>query len=140
MAKPKRRRDASSSSLTSLVRENYLADQWGLPSLFSAVRSPLLEVEDRRTWSPEPILDDLPRGPRGISKIGRQPVKGRATPKGRATYSTNFRHAGIPVFEAPKFVAICVRRKQRREVLLALGKGGGGKRHPRRNQFSNVRC
>lgn len=46
-------------------------------------------------------------------------------------------------FRIPNLVAICVRRKARREVLHALkrlnkGRGGGGKR--RRNLYSNVQC
>lgn len=91
-------------------------------------------------WSPEPILDDLPRTSRGVASIrAAQPARR----KGRHKVSA-FRVSMTPrahmAFKAPKFVAICVRRKIRREVLLALGRGGGGKRRPRRNAYSNVRC
>lgn len=52
-------------------------------------------------------------------------------------------------FQFPWQVMICVRRRRRREVLHALniagrvfrsGGGGGGFRHPRRNEWSEVRC
>lgn len=43
-------------------------------------------------------------------------------------------------FATPKRVAICVRRKIRREVLLALGRGGGHHRKPKRNRYSEVSC
>jgi len=37
-------------------------------------------------------------------------------------------------------VAICVRRKTRREVLFAKKRGGGGNRKPRWNEWSDVKC
>lgn len=37
-------------------------------------------------------------------------------------------------------VAICVRRRMRREVILAKGKGGGGHRPPRKGYWSDVWC
>lgn len=43
-------------------------------------------------------------------------------------------------FNVPAEVAICSRRKERREVLLAKGKGGGAHRKPRRNPWSDVKC
>lgn len=44
-------------------------------------------------------------------------------------------------FVAPKAVLVCVRRKQRREVLFAGRKTGKGARSPkRRNEWSNVKC
>lgn len=43
-------------------------------------------------------------------------------------------------FAVPKRVRLCVKRKERREVLLAKGKGGGNHRKPRRTEYSSVRC
>lgn len=45
-------------------------------------------------------------------------------------------------FSIPRLVALCVRRKTRKEVLHALRKtgGGSGRRRPRRNFWSNVKC
>jgi len=48
---------------------------------------------------------------------------------------------GHPAFAAPPGVAICVRRKQRREVLHALRKTKPGRgRSKRRNYYSEVKC
>lgn len=43
-------------------------------------------------------------------------------------------------FAIPKAIKLCVRRKERREVILAKGKGGGNHRKPRRTEYSSVRC
>lgn len=43
-------------------------------------------------------------------------------------------------FDVPKRTIICIRRKRRREVIMALGKGGGRHRRPKRNYFSEVKC
>lgn len=42
-------------------------------------------------------------------------------------------------FALPRSVLVCVRRKQRREVLLALGRGGRNK-PPEWNEESYIRC
>lgn len=46
----------------------------------------------------------------------------------------------VVAFAAPEHVMICHRRKTRREVLLAKGRGGAGNRRPRRNEWSDVSC
>lgn len=48
----------------------------------------------------------------------------------------------VRAFSVPSSVAVCVRRKQRREVLHALGKAGrgGSQRKRRRSQWSHVTC
>lgn len=46
-------------------------------------------------------------------------------------------------FQHPWQVMICIRRRQRREVLFALGRGGSGggrRKKPRRTFYSEVRC
>lgn len=43
-------------------------------------------------------------------------------------------------FAVPKKIKLCVRRKVRKEVILASGKGGGNHRKPRRNEYSSIRC
>lgn len=61
----------------------------------------------------------------------------RSAPKRNDTYS-DWRVA----FAVPHRVAVCVRRKQRREVIHALkltGKGSRARRH-RRNTWSDVDC
>ena len=49
----------------------------------------------------------------------------------------------VPVdigFRVPSKVAICVRRKTRKEVIFAKGKGGKGTRRPKRNKWCDVHC
>lgn len=43
-------------------------------------------------------------------------------------------------FAVPRNVAICIRRKRRKEVLFAKGVGGSRVSRPKRNEFSDVRC
>ena len=44
-------------------------------------------------------------------------------------------------FSQPKQVAVCIRRKARREVLFAKNRTGKGARSRRtRNQWSDVKC
>lgn len=43
-------------------------------------------------------------------------------------------------FVLPRSVLVCVRRKQRREVLLALGKGGSRHKRPEWSEESYIRC
>lgn len=43
-------------------------------------------------------------------------------------------------FVLPRSVLVCVRRKQRREVLLALGRGGSRHKPPEWNEESYIRC
>lgn len=45
-----------------------------------------------------------------------------------------------PRFSLPRKVLVCVRRKIRKEVILATGSGGGNHRKPKRTEFSQVRC
>lgn len=89
-------------------------------------------VEDRRTWHPDgkalsPVRMLNSKRPR------LQPV---------AFSSSKLRNV-IPTaigFKIPKKVAICVRRKQRKEVLFAKRKAGHGTARPKRNQWSDVHC
>lgn len=50
------------------------------------------------------------------------------------------RHAEYLRFALPSQVMICVRRRQRRQVLFALGKGGSGYRPPEWKEESHIRC
>lgn len=89
----------------------------------------LRSIEDRRTFYPERAL---------------RPASLFSQPRHRLQVSpgSNFK---LPVgvsFEDPRRVLICVRRKQRREVLHALkrtGRGAGKRRH-RKGPYTDVRC
>lgn len=117
--------------------DNSIATDTVLPSLSSFLSSPLpetvLEVEDRRLWHPEPDLVQ------GLSKLAPTVVAkpAKARPGGRTGPSPD-----VFKFAVPEKVAVCVRRKQRREVIFAKGRAGKGAkaRYRRRNDRSNVSC
>lgn len=96
----------------------------------TSIRSISPEIEDRRTWAPD-------RGPVSTRSSRRSRIPLQAfTP----LYSRNFDVPAHVAFKAPRYVAVCVRRRNRREVLLAKNQGGGGHRRPKRNALSDIRC
>lgn len=95
--------------------------------------APLRLIEDRRTFHP---LQHF----RPARTLSGHPV-GPVTVKTSVNKRNTFIARGLR-FDLPPRVAICVRRKKRKEVLHALkktgkGKGGGRKR---RNWYSNIGC
>lgn len=124
-----KRRDVSTPSLT---------PSFPLPrlSLIRAFR-PLTQVEDRRLYHP---LGPA-RPARSLSGAPHRLIVPKARPQARSRSRLNINsvvhHIG---FANPKKVLICIRRKMRREVLLAKGRGGGGHRRPRRSHYSNIVC
>lgn len=102
-----------------------------------SVRSPLIEVEDRRNWHPQVtnLMDAPVRSPRRA----RVPLK-LAKPVKRWGKPHRLSFSALQ-FSYPKSVAVCVRRKQRKEVLHALGKAGrGGMKRRKYNSLSKYRC
>lgn len=100
----------------------------------SAIRSPLYEVEDRRVFQPDRLVSkssrrNLVRLTLAKPKPGRHPAAG-------------LREIHRLTFRAPRFVAVCVRRKRRKEVLFALMKTGKGSstRRARRTLNSSISC
>lgn len=102
------------------------------------VRSPLVEVEDLRTWHPDRVA------PLRSSRLWKHRLDVAKPSWAAALTQPGFDVPSFRIGFGPRravgFLALCVRRKVRREVLLALGRGGGGKRRPRRNKWSDVRC
>lgn len=101
-------------------------------------RALVREVEDRRMF----YLDTLYRAQRAhvlglTQRAAKHFEKSERLIYGRAKYPFSNPKLG---FTEPKQVPICVRRKERREVLLAKGKGGGNHKPPRRNNWSDVEC
>lgn len=98
----------------------------------------LLQIEDRRTYWPGHLATQWEPAVR----LSGSPARLQAAQK--PVRASNVYRLGSPpsriLFKAPKRVLVCVRRRQRREVLLALGRGGGYHRPPRRNVYSNVHC
>lgn len=94
-------------------------------------RPNLRQVEDRRQWHPE--------GPRRAPGARNRFAPRLVTP-GWVPLGGDLPTAKIG-FADPLNVAVCVRRKQRREVLFAKHKAGRrGQRRPKRNWFSNIKC
>lgn len=97
----------------------------------TAVRSTLQDVEDRRNYYPGGRSQRPAHTPR------------RHLAKTKPTKLTAFATQVFQQFNAPKSVAVCVRRNQRTEVLHAFKKTGKGSRfnkRPKFNQYSRTRC
>lgn len=96
-----------------------------------ARRANLRLVEDRRRWHPE----GQKRAARAFNRWSPRVITPKWAALGGAAITAKLAFAG------PSSVAICVRRKRRREVLMAKGYGGRrGQRRPRRSWYSNIRC
>ena len=101
-------------------------------------RLAILSLEDRRRFHPD--------GPFRLSSPRRdqRKVVERVVPRiARKAVSRNTRD-GVSkfAFAVPRKVVVCVRRKQRREVLFAMRRTGKGakRRIRRRNHWSEVSC
>ena len=106
-----------------------LPDLHALDQLRAMVRA----MEDRRRFHPLRTL-------RPAGALKRSSRRIAVTPS-TSNLAGRFPSPGLS-FAVPRDVAICVRRKTRREVLFALkkrGKGSGAKRR-RRNHFSQIGC
>lgn len=93
------------------------------------------EIEDRRRWHPEGDSE-----PAKSARIWRHRLTTvfRQPSSFPGTYSPT---AEIMAFQAPSKLMVCVRRKERAEVLHALGKTGRvGQRPGRWNSFSRIAC
>lgn len=127
----RKRRDASDISNRRLPLLNNYVPYNPLPSTF------LTEIEDRRQWHPL-----------GVNRPARSFNRAQHTlqvPKYPKRQGRAFRPYKWPTaqigFTQPDQVLVCVRRKQRREVLHALKKAGrGGQRRPRYNLYSKITC
>lgn len=90
------------------------------------------QLEDRRRFEMA-YLQGLQLAAKGIAKASAEVVE-RTTPTRPPRSNPDLG------FRVPQDVSICAKRSQRREVLLAQGKGGGNHRPPRRNKWSDVKC
>jgi len=96
--------------------------------------NPVRQVEDRRTYHP---LGPL-RPARGYLVQPKLVLRSPSFNVGKSTASKP-RKWYSPVFNVPSQTAICVRRKERREVLFALKRtNGAGAKH--RNYWSKIGC
>lgn len=128
------RRDTSAIAKRSLPRLSPIKP-------FRSPSTYLREYEDRRYFHPEGVNRPAAsfRTPRHrLTVVDRQTGLGDLFASLRAFPDpTN----AIVAFQEPNRVLVCVRRKQREEVLHALGKTGrGGQKSPRYNWTSNISC
>lgn len=88
-------------------------------------------IEDRRTFHPD-----------GYFREARDLTGTPAPARLRDTRSRTPRYQVVALDDSRSPVLVCVRRKQRREVIFAKRKAGKGARtrRRRRNYYSNVRC
>lgn len=108
----------------------------------------LSEIEDRRNWHPDGEV--RPAASFSTPNHRLQYPEPKKTPRNRDKFGQlrQARVRALPLssnvqFSDSRNVLICVRRKQRKEVMHALkkvGRGKGGRKKPRRNYYSNVRC
>lgn len=128
------RRDTPSISSRPLHEMEFLVRPLpDLPINSPVVRSQLSEIEDYRVFTPDPV--------RVAKSSRRSSVRLQLAPaRGRPVSGRPFSDVQRLTFRQPKFVAVCIRRKQRKEVLFAKGKSGGGNRRGRRSFWSDVRC
>lgn len=94
----------------------------------------LQEIEDRRRWRPEPIH----ARPVVTIRVGQA---ARLTIKQPAKYNAPAQTKARIAFQEPNRLPVCIRRKERREVIHATGQAGRkGQKPPRKNQWSEIQC
>lgn len=112
------------------------------------IRSAIASIDDRRQWYPAPFRPAaaLPRAAARlvVAPSRRDPLVEAL--RRRVGFRSPERWVSSKVaFAVPERVALCAKRKIRREVFFAeklfkRGGRGGSKRPRRRNEFSDVRC
>lgn len=89
----------------------------------------------------EGVSDQRYFNPSGVSVARRVLVtpQGYRSTSGQSVVPRGRRYEFLG-FDVPSSVLVCVRRKQRRQVLFAKGKNGRGNRRPRWNATSHIWC
>lgn len=99
-------------------------------------------IADARTYFPDISFNPQSSLSRPLLSVARKPIKRQskviASPSNQVVPSG--RRAEHLRFAVPAQVIICVRRRQRRQVLFAFGKGGSGHRKPQWKADSYIRC
>lgn len=111
------------------------------------VRRPsvLRQLEDRRTFHPQGPARPaagffLPRH-RLVARQPRRQVMLGNSPAWSPDQAGFFSSPPVLVgFQAPRQVAVCIRRRVRKQVIHAKGYAGGKVRRPRRTEYSGVTC
>lgn len=111
-------------------------------SRFLTFRIPVTPIinDDRRTFHPDDPYRAPWASPRYSAHLVVKDVGSRSV-KARSGNRSWFEAPPVNVgFRRPDRVAFCVRRKARRQVILALGFGGAGNRKGKRNYSSQFHC
>ncbi|WNK13230.1 MAG: hypothetical protein [Microvirus sp.] len=143
MAKAKRSERRESSQFTSRRLS------FSKPSDNVSLRGPAKQRPHPYPWPSDPVDDgrifhpDPKRSPRTFSGKPARMVS-PSLPKARiAPFGAPLEvFKSVPqalVFNKPQSVPLCVKRKTRREVILATGQGGP-QRKGKRTQLSNIKC
>lgn len=128
-------RDTFDIATDSEVVRNFIKKQTLTPRLHLA--PPTFKthqpMEDRRAFHPDgKTKRPIDAVPRSAARLKVAPASVRQNP---------LKLPGRVAFTAPNGVAVCVRRKNRREVLFALNRTKKGAGSPkRRNSWSDVKC
>lgn len=135
MSKKRNRRD-SIATLLSPIATRRVPQFHRLPSVsYLTNRFALTLIEDRRTSYPGLKPYNRPVSQLTVGKAARLTLTD-ATKK----YSAPAQTKATIAFQEPHKLPLCIRRKERREVLHATGKAGGKVKKPRRNEWSEVSC
>lgn len=103
--------------------------------------SPILALEDRRQFHPDgPFRLPAARYRSSTQLVPKGVAHGRPVSKGQIRPVLHYAPPQSIGFTRPSDVAICVRRKTRREVLFAIGAGGGRVRKGKRTYKSRFHC
>lgn len=158
--------DAWKSAKKGLQYDPYRASRWRYAPLFHDSRrlvDPVVrltgftpgELEERYDSIPDIVAEGFPDIRRFAfqpfsferdtsQSIARTPARIRGTKYLVAPPSPVVSPAGVHnqylQFNSPRQVLTCVRRHQRREVLFALNRAGGGHRKPKWREDSYIRC
>lgn len=120
----RRRREAK--RMRNAQRDNFI-------TIASFPAAHILSIEDRRRFEP---VDTFPKGKfhRSARLVVHPNKNNKSAAKGTVPSRVKF--------AVPREVAMCVRRKQRREILFAMRRTGKGSRAKRRRRtfYSNISC
>lgn len=98
---------------------------------------PVFLLEDRRQFHPDGPFNSA----RGFTTTASTPTLREPYSVGGNTFRPyNSQTKATIAYKAPSDVAVCIRRKRRKEIMHAIGAAGGKVRKPRRNYLSDQRC
>lgn len=94
-------------------------------------RPEVRDLEDRRRYHPEAFNAPLAAAPTSARRVVERVI---------APGYPGALHRTRLALHDPSHVSQCVRRQERREVLLAKGRGGGGNKAPKWTELSRKGC